>query len=296
MDSLWQAIENGIGAATGRVFRADRRGGLSGGCINQAFAVEGDGRRYFVKLNDAAYASMFEAEAAGLAAIRGTDSVRAPEPVSSGVADGHCWLVTEHIQFSSANSSTAELLGQQLAQMHRCQAPQYGWHRDNTIGATAQHNQWTDNWVGFLREKRLGFQLELAAANHAPAGLLDRGARLLHHLEEFFAGSTPAASLLHGDLWGGNWGADEAAQPVIFDPAVYFGDREADLAMTELFGGFDQRFYAAYNAAWPLDPGYQSRRLLYNLYHVLNHFNLFGGGYAAQAAAMVDRLLADASA
>jgi fructosamine-3-kinase len=204
-------------------------------------------------------------------------------------------LVTEHIEFAPATSSTSELLGQQLAQMHRSQAPQYGWDRDNTIGATPQHNAWTDDWIDFLREKRLGFQLELAAANHAPVGLLDRGARLLEHLEEFFAGSPPAACLLHGDLWGGNWGADEAAQPVIFDPAVYFGDREADIAMTELFGGFDQRFYAAYNASWPLDPGYDCRKRLYNLYHVLNHFNLFGGGYAGQAGAMVDRLLAELS-
>ena len=109
---------------------------------------------------------------------------------------------------------------------------------------------------------------------------------------QFFGSYVPVPSLLHGDLWGGNWAADSSASPVLFDPATYFGDREADLAMTELFGGFDKRFYDAYSAAWPLDSGYASRRDLYNLYHVLNHFNLFGGGYASQAGDIVDRLLA----
>jgi fructosamine-3-kinase len=134
--------------------------------------------------------------------------------------------------------------------------------------------------------------LALAGRNNAPAKMVDRGQHLLELLPALFSDYHPRPSLLHGDLWGGNWEADGDGSPVIFDPAVYFGDREADIAMTELFGGFDRRFYQAYESAWPLDPGYRIRKQLYNLYHILNHFNLFGGGYARQAEGMIESLLA----
>jgi len=149
------------------------------------------------------------------------------------------------------------------------------------------------DWIAFYRAWRLRPQFELARHNAAPRGLLRQGERLLERLEAFFPGYHPMPSLLHGDLWGGNHGYADGV-PVLFDPAVYYGDREVDLAMTELFGGYPADFYAAYREAWPLDPGYRVRKPLYNLYHVLNHFNLFGGGYAAQAEAMVRRLLAEA--
>ncbi len=180
--------------------------------------------------------------------------------------------------------------------MHRCDAAQFGWQRDNTIGATPQPNAWHADWVAFFRDRRLGFQLAMAGDNGAPARLLDRGRRLLGELDAFFTTYRPTPSLLHGDLWGGNWGADSSGAPVIFDPAVYFGDREADIAMTRLFGGFDRQFYGAYAAEWPLDAGHGSRETLYNLYHILNHYNLFGGSYAAQAGDMIERLLAELSA
>ena len=126
--------------------------------------------------------------------------------------------------------------------------------------------------------------------------LQEEGDRLLANLGQFFGDYWPEASLLHGDLWGGNWSTDGAGSPVLFDAAVYFGDREADIAMTELFGGFDSTFYAAYRESWPLDSGYEVRRDLYNLYHILNHYNLFGGGYANQALAVTRRLLAETNA
>ena len=179
--------------------------------------------------------------------------------------------------------------------MHRVCARAFGWDRDNTIGSTPQVNTADADWVSFLREQRLRYQLDLARANGADAGLLDGGERLLDALPRFFDSYYPHPSLLHGDLWGGNWSADAEGQPVIFDPAVYYGDREADLAMTELFGGFDDRFYHSYRQAWPLDAGYNSRKVLYNLYHVLNHYNLFGGGYARQAQGMIETLLAELS-
>ena len=145
----------------------------------------------------------------------------------------------------------------------------------------------------FLRERRLGFQLDLAAANGYRGRLQARGEQLLERLGQFFSHYRPKPSLLHGDLWGGNHAADAKNQPVIFDPAVYYGDRESDLAMTELFGGFSAEFHAAYRDAYPLDPGYAVRKTLYNLYHVLNHLNLFGAGYKSQAETMVDRLLSE---
>ena len=177
--------------------------------------------------------------------------------------------------------------------MHRSSARAFGWERDNTIGATAQPDTWTGDWVEFLRKHRLGFQLDLAQSNGASQRTLDRGRRLLERLEDYFQDYQPAASLLHGDLWGGNWAADTEEQPVMFDPAVYFGDRESDIAMTELFGGFDEAFYEEYQAEWPLHPGYARRKPLYQLYHVLNHFNLFGETYVRQAAHIIDSLLAD---
>jgi fructosamine-3-kinase len=268
---------------------------VGGGCINETLCLEGEGRKFFIKLNDAARVEMLEAEAAGLQEIRASQSLRAPEPIALGTSNKRCWLALEYIELKSPRASTSELLGQQLARMHRNTADTFGWERDNTIGATPQPNPWSENWPRFFRDHRLGFQLALAAARGAPSPLIDSGNALTDDLEDFFADYRPQPSLLHGDLWGGNWGADEHGLPVIYDPAVYFGDREADLAMTELFGGFDSGFYSAYQADWPLDSGYSHRKHLYNLYHILNHFNLFGGSYANQAQNMIERLLAELS-
>jgi protein-ribulosamine 3-kinase len=176
--------------------------------------------------------------------------------------------------------------------MHRATSGRFGWHRDNTIGATPQLNAWESDWIVFWQTYRLGYQLDLAARSGHGGQLQRRGGLLLERLPALFD-HAPVPSLLHGDLWGGNFSGDAEGNPVIFDPACYYGDREADLAMTELFGGFSGRFYSAYRAAWPLDPGYDTRKTLYNLYHILNHLNLFGGGYGSQAERMIDRLLAE---
>ena len=291
--SLQDAIAHAITRATGETFRPEGRRGVSGGGINTAEMLEGGGRRYFVKCNDAARLAMFEAESEGLAEITNSKSVRVPRPVCSGTHAGQAYLVLEYLAIGPGAGKTDELLGRQLAVMHRATTTEFGWRRNNTIGSTAQINTAEHDWLTFYREHRLRFQLELAEKNGYGADLLHRGERLLEKLPVFFASYQPLPSLLHGDLWGGNHAALPDGTPVIFDPAVYYGDREADLAMTELFGGYGPGFYAAYNEAWPLDPDYRVRRDLYNLYHVLNHLNLFGGGYRRQAEQLVDRLLGE---
>jgi fructosamine-3-kinase len=265
---------------------------VGGGCINNAEVLEGNGRRYFVKANDAARLDMFEAEAAGLTEIADTNSVRVPRPVCTGRHGDRSYLVLEHLDLGRGGGKSEQLLGRQLAALHRATQTRFGWHRANTIGSTAQINTEESDWPRFYREHRLRYQLQLAVQNGYRGSLQNQGERLLDCLPAFFTSYSPKPSLLHGDLWGGNHAALADGTPVIFDPAVYYGDREADLAMTELFGGFGSGFYSAYRAAWPLDPGYRVRKDLYNLYHVLNHLNLFGGGYLAQAHGMINGLLA----
>jgi fructosamine-3-kinase len=284
-------LAEAIGAATGQPFAVASRRPVGGGDINEAERLDGrDGRRFFVKRNRAERLAMFEAEADGLAELARAGAIRVPQPVCAGVEGGRAWLVLEYLELDGRGEAAE--LGRRLADLHRTTAEGFGWRRDNTIGATPQPNGWRADWLDFLRERRLGFQLRLAAGKGAPGRLIEQGERLLASLDGFFPGYRPPPSLLHGDLWGGNYGYTGGA-PVLFDPAVYYGDREADLAMTELFGGFPAAFYAAYREAWPLDPGYAVRKGLYNLYHILNHYNLFGGGYGGQAERMIARLLAE---
>ena len=285
----WDAIAASICNTTQTHFKIAHAVPMSGGCINQAWRIENrDGVRYFVKLNDARKLSMFKAEDAGLATLAATHTVRVPQPVACGTSGGHAFLVLEFLDLNG--NGNARLLGEQLAALHRTQARQFGFSQNNTIGETLQRNEWSSDWIAFWREQRLGFQLDLAARNGF-GGLQKQGQELLEKLPALFDGYSPVPSLLHGDLWGGNHAFTPDGMPVLFDPAPYYGDREADLAMTELFGSFDAEFYAAYRAAWPLDAGYTVRKILYNLYHILNHANMFGGGYARQAEGMMQQLL-----
>jgi protein-ribulosamine 3-kinase len=291
MDS-WQGIELAISEAVGAPFAIASRAAIGGGSISSAFRVDGNGRSYFVKTRAPDQADMFAAEAAGLEEIARARAVRAPRPVCHGTSRSASWIVLEHLQLRPVNSTGMRVLGENLARLHRVTRERYGWDRDNTIGATPQPNAWADDWIAFWRERRLGYQLERAASKDRGGRPMTGGDRLLEELPALFAGYRPRPSLLHGDLWSGNAAMTAQGEPVIYDPAVYFGDRETDLAMTELFGGFSQPFYDAYRAQYPLDPGYETRKPLYNLYHVLNHFNLFGGGYGAQAERMIVQLLA----
>ena len=287
---LANAIAEAIARATGHVFGAPALTPVGGGDSHQAFNICDGQRRYFVKTNHADCLAIFEAEAVALHALDASRSVRVPLPVCLGAAAGQAFLVLEHLDLHG--SGDAALLGEQLAQLHREPHRRFGWSHDNWIGRSPQPNGWQDDWIAFWCEQRLGFQLQLAAQNGFGGALQRDGEQLLARLEGLFDGYVPVPSLLHGDLWGGNHGFLADGTPVVFDPALYVGDRECDLAMSELFGGFAADFYAAYRASWPLDAGYAMRKTLYNLYHILNHANLFGGGYAAQAARMTAALLA----
>jgi fructosamine-3-kinase len=291
MNALHAALADAIARATGEAFAPRDVRTQHGGDISEAFVLADGVRRFFVKTQPASRLDLFEAEAAGLAELAAAHAVRVPAVIVCGTAAGRAYLVLEHLPLAGRGDDA--LLGRQLAAQHRVTAAQYGNARDNWIGATLQRNGWRDDWVSFWREERLGFQLRLAAANGYGGALQRDGEALQARLQQLFAAYLPPPSLLHGDLWGGNHGFLADGSPVVFDPAVYFGDRECDLAMSELFGGFAPAFHAAYREAWPLDPGYPIRRTLYNLYHILNHANLFGGGYAAHSQRMMAQLLAE---
>ena len=262
----------------------------------RSYSLHAGSTRYFVKSATGPYASTLEAEADGLVALRSTGTIRVPEVVARLASGDTSILVLEWLDVRAARKGAA--LGEALAALHRAIPPRgpdgerYGWMHDNWIGGTRQLNRWTDDWCTFFRAQRLAPQLALASRDGGGGRLAHDGERLLVKLPALLRERDPTPTLLHGDLWSGNAATLADGGPVIFDPAVYVGDREADLAMTELFGGFDPDFYAAYNNAWPLEPDYAFRRDVYNLYHVLNHLNLFGGSYRMQAESLVARLLA----
>ena len=280
-------------AATGLEFKAGPSSLGAGGGFAACQRWESTTGLVFVKVAPLARESALEAEAEALRELAAASAVRVPGVLGSGVAGDRAFLALEWIEFGTARAGTEARLGEQLALLHRSTAARFGWHRHNTIGATPQRNDWTADWPEFFARHRLGFQLELSERAGHGGPWLERGRELCERVGAFFASYRPQPSLLHGDLWGGNWAADASGAPVIFDPATYYGDREADLAMTHLFGGFGREFYAAYESEWPLDRGAIARRDLYNLYHVLNHLNLFGGGYRTQAERMIERLLAE---
>jgi fructosamine-3-kinase len=290
--SIWQDIADQISARTGRAFSPRKPDSLGGGCINAAARLSDGEQTWFVKTNRADALEMFEAEAAGLDALAASGTLEVPSALCTGTSGDLSYIVMQYLELGTAGKDGWPRAGERLAAMHRSTAQGFGWQRDNTIGATPQQNAWRPDWVSFWRDQRLAFQLELAAHNGYGARLQSLGERLLERFPALID-HDPRPSLLHGDLWGGNLGFTRQGEPAVYDPAVYYGDREAELAMTELFGGFGAGFYTAYREAWPMDGGYRVRRDLYNLYHVLNHLNLFGGGYGGQAERMMQRLLAE---
>jgi protein-ribulosamine 3-kinase len=289
----FEAIAREIGAQLGAACAPEPQQAVSGGSINRCYRWRCGETPLFVKVADERGAGALAAESAGLALLAEARAVRIPRVLAHGAAGRDAFLALEWIESRPAGRSAEHRLGESLAAQHRVTAPQFGLAEDNFIGRTRQPNGWVADWAEFFRERRLRPQLALAVQNGFGELLEKPGARLLESVEVLLAGHRPQASLLHGDLWAGNWLADDREQPVIFDPAVYYGDREADLAMTRLFGGFGRPFYDAYRDCAPLPPGHAVRAELYNLYHVLNHANLFGAGYARQARTSIERLLAE---
>ncbi len=286
----WQTLIGHIESASAQPFNLLKVQPLAGGDINKAYRLQAANKSFFVKLNRPDRLAMFEAEALGLQALAQTEAIRVPKVIVCGKTTEHAFLVLEYIALTQLNTRSEHLLGQQLAQLHRQIQPFFGWHIDNTIGSSNQVNGQYQDWITFWQQQRLGRQLTLAANNGYDGRLQRLGEKLCAEIQPLFDGYQPQPALVHGDLWRGNIAADEQGNPVIYDPACYFGDRETDLAMTELFGGFSPTFYQAYQAAYPLDPGYATRKALYNLYHILNHLNLFGTGYLHQAEAMIHNI------
>lgn len=290
MQFEWGVIAQHISQTTGQPFSITEQRPVGGGSINQAYCISNEQHRYFAKLNQASQVTMFEVEALGLKTIQETQTICVPQPLCWGIAGQYAYLVTYWLEFGYGNDQTWEKMGHNLAAMHRSVSSQgFGWQRDNVIGSTPQKNTWTEDWPTFFRDYRLRYQFQLAQRR---GGHFPRQEALLAAIPDLLAGYDPAPALVHGDLWSGNASVTRSGEPVILDPAVYYGDREVDIAMTELFGGFSPAFYRGYDAAYPLDSGYRNRKDLYNLYHILNHFNLFGGGYGSQANRIIDQLLA----
>lgn len=288
-----EALAEAVAAACGLSLKAASLRPVGGGSINTAARLESDAGPVFLKTNRPDGFEMFAAEAEGLAELAAAGAVRVPRVFGAGVDAGRAWLLLEYLELGPADAACRRRLGTGLAALHRHTAERHGWHRDNTIGSTPQPNGPDDDWVRFLAEKRIGFQLDLAGRNGHGRTLAADGEALLARLGDFFRDYTPVPSLLHGDLWGGNAAFAGDGAPVIYDPATYYGDRETDLAMAELFGGFPAPFHEGYDAVWPREAGYRTRRELYQLYHVLNHFNLFGGMYRSSAQRLIDGLLAE---
>lgn len=287
----WTELGKRISTVTGKPFVLKTKESVRGGCINTAYRLQGTDQHYFVKFNKADCFAMFESEVEGLLELAASNTVRVPHPVCWGVIANQAYLVLKYLDLQPVDENAMVLLGQQLAYLHKTINPTFGWHRDNTLGTTPQINVVHTDWILFWRQHRLKPQLDLAAKNGYGGSLQRNGERLMERFTALFENYHPTPALLHGDLWIGNVGCTLNRQPVIYDPAVYYGDRETDLAMTELFGGFSPRFYQAYQDIYPLHEGYPLRRQLYKLYHILNHLNLFGSSYLKQAEQVIDNLL-----
>jgi fructosamine-3-kinase len=285
---MWNQIDAQIAQATGNPFQSRDRTSVSGGCINRGERISDRDRTFFVKLNQANQLDMFEAEALGLKQMREANAIRVPQPICWGIADQSAYLVLEWLDLGRGTANAWAEMGRQLARLHQFRkATAFGWERDNTIGSTPQINAWTSDWAIFFANHRIGYQLQLATSR----GSFPQGQALVEAIPDLLSNHHPVPSLVHGDLWSGNAAVLSSGEPAIFDPATYWGDREVDIAMTELFGGFPTDFYRGYQTVFPLDPGYETRKPLYNLYHILNHFNLFGGSYGGQANRIIEQIL-----
>ncbi len=293
MDSLWKHIKNHIEEVSNQHFASSSIEPICGGDSHYAYKVTSShsGEALFVKINKRSAYPMFIAEAQNLAALADTHSIRTPKFICYGEAEGSSYLVLEYLALLPDGDDY--LLGQQLAALH--QSPikldnsLFGFRHNNYIGLTEQVNTWANDWCTFWIEQRLLPQINLAYQNGFRSHLEVLEKPLIEAAQGILSKHHPDAVLVHGDLWGGNKGFVNEL-PVVFDLACYYADREVDIAMTELFGGFSARFYRGYNNSWPLKEGYEQRKALYNLYHILNHLNLFGAGYLQQTIQMMHQI------
>lgn len=290
---MWDTISQHLESITGISLQSPETRSIGGGCINQGYQLvfQNTQNCYFVKLNRSTQIQMFQAEAAGLEAIAATETILVPRPLCWGTTGNHAYLVLNWLDLGGNHWQGWQKMGRQLARLHHLSQSDrgFGWTQQNTIGSTVQTNDWCTDWPTFWRDRRIVYQLQLGRRN---GGHFPRGDDLLAAIPDLLLDHAPKPALVHGDLWSGNAAITQTGEPVIFDPAPYYGDREVDLAMTELFGAFPTAFYQGYEQEWPLPTGHQQRKELYNLYHLLNHFNLFGGSYESSANRTIARLLA----
>ncbi len=265
---------------------------IQGGDSHTSYQLHTQDKNYFLKCSAVQNAPMLQTEQHSLTALLQSNTLTCPTPYASGIFEESAWLLMEFIQLSQEGDDAQR--GRDLGFMHQQinhKSLPFGWFEDNFIGQTVQRNTWSSDWIHFYGQHRLLPQLELSQLKGAPNTLYQSGCQLIEALPFWFQDYQPEASLLHGDLWAGNSAFTPQGEPVFFDPACYYGDRETDLAMTELFNGFGSEFYTGYNEMFPVDHGYPQRKPLYQLYHLLNHFNLFGGHYLKQSETYIKQLL-----
>ncbi len=281
------AIEEALSKFSEREVKITGSRDVGGGCINHAKKLETTAGDFFIKTNDASrFAGMFEAEARGLVILKSANRIRIPEVVAFGEADGESYLILEFIHPASRNKNFWKNFGAALAELHKISSARFGLDHDNFIGSLPQSNRFHDDWLSFFIEERLQKQVQLAFNNKSISEHhLKQFESLYKQLENFFPKEKP--SLLHGDLWSGNFMTGAHGEACLIDPAVHYGHREAELAFTKLFGGFDADFYHAYHEAFPLQPGFEKRKALYNLYPLLVHVNLFGRSYLSDVESIL---------
>ncbi|CAG7903066.1 unnamed protein product [Brassica rapa] len=271
---------------------------VGGGCINLATHYHTDSAPFFVKTNRSIGPEMFEGEALGLEAMYETKTIRVPKPHKANscvkqvgaLPTGGSYIIMEFIEFGSRGSQAE--LGRKLAEMHKAgkSSKGFGFEVDNTIGSTPQINTWSTDWIEFYGEKRLGYQLKLLRDQYGDTAIYQKGYTLIQNMASLFENVVIEPCLLHGDLWSGNIAYDKNSEPVILDPACYYGHNEAEFGMSWC-AGFGESFYNAYFKVMPKEEGFEKRRDLYLLYHYLNHYNLFGSGYRSSAMSIIDGYL-----
>ncbi len=285
---MWRAVCDAINDAQNTDFHIEERQQIGEGYINLAFHISSNTQHYFVKVNEKHCLGTFEAEAVSLNLMHEHSPIRTPRVITTGQTLNNAFIVLEYLKLEDTCETAWATLGHQLAQLHQNPVQKmFGFDDDNTIGSSPQPNQWCKKWACFFAEQRIGWMLQLLEEQGVHFIDIDRA---VNATREILAHHHPTPSLVHGDLWRGNvsFMNDE---PVIYDPACYYGDREVDLAMSELFGAFPSEFYASYNEIYPINDGYQTRKHLYNLYHILNHAYMFKGYYLTQARALINQLL-----
>ncbi|TMX45840.1 fructosamine kinase family protein [Vibrio sp. Hep-1b-8] len=286
---MWQAISKQLSETLMFAYEISEKCKVHGGEINECYMISDGEQRYFVKVNQRGSLPNFEAEAECIHMLRESRTVSVPELVLAGTTKDNAFIILNYLPTKPLDDSkNSYLFGQQIAALHQWgEQQEYGFDQDNFIGATIQPNKWDRKWSRFFAEQRIGWQLQL---------MQEKGINLVdindftQLIQTRLANHQPKPSLLHGDLWHGNV-ASSVFGPICYDPASYWGDRECDIAMTELFGGFQPEFYQGYESNLPLDISYSERKDIYNLYHLLNHYNQFGGHYLDQSEKMIRKIL-----